>query len=199
MRSLAVLLPLALAGCATTGGGGGAPGWSCAAQSAEGPVRAGSVRALGSRGELRSGRTDFDLNLAGTAPARLLAEWQAEEGVLEIAEGRFRFRMSPGTSAGEPGQLVLAGGTTTYRSRAFSPGLSELAVSGRDLAALLASRAPLRLVRLARDGRELGSAPVDRSTFDLALERARQADAAALASAADYRRLCQREERIIPT
>lgn len=194
-----LFLTLFLSGCATTGIDDPSLGWFCSAETAEGPARAVSHRGLSYQGELQTGRTQFDLTLAGTAPARLLAEWQVDRGLPEMAEGRYRFRMTREVVPAEPGQLQLVGGGVILRGRDWSPGVGELAVSGRELAALLGSGAAIRLRTVARDGRELGSVPLGRSSFDLALQLARQADAGALAKAADYRSLCERQQRIIPT
>lgn len=201
MRSLGVLAAsLFLSACATTGGlDDRSLGWACTAEATGEAVRALSHRSLDFQGGLRRGRTEFDLTLAGTAPARLLADWDARDGVPELGEGRYRFRMSRHVVPAEPGQIQLVGGAVALRSGTWSPGLSELRVSGRELAELLAGGSPLVLRTVGRDGRVLGSAPLERAAFERALQLARQADAASLAKAADYRRLCQREERIIPT
>jgi hypothetical protein len=107
--------------------------------------------------------------------------------------------MSRQVVPGEPGQLQLVSAGTILKTSGWSPGLAELSVSGRELAPALGGGGALGLRLVARDGRLLGSAPVDRSAFGLALQLARQADAATLAKAADFQRLCQREERIIVT
>lgn len=199
MRAAFLALTLLLGGCATRGLDDRSLGWFCTAQANEGAARATSHRSLTFDGRLREGWTEFDLTLAGDQPARLLAEWRESGSLPELAEGRYRFRMSRHVVPSEPGRLQLVGGNAVLGTSDWSPGLTEVSVSGRTLASVLGSGGALGLRLVARDGRPLGSVAVDRSAFDLALGLARQADASALAKAADFSRLCQREERIVVT
>jgi hypothetical protein len=194
---LLALLALTLSACATTGGGEDQRlGWVCTAEATSGPARASSVRVLDFQGFARNGQTEFDLTLAGSAPARILVSWDRST-LPEVAEGRYRFRMN--APAAQPAQLQLVVGNQQVARTGFAPGLVELAVAGRNVGPQLLSGAALGLRLVGRDGRSLGSIGVDRASFDLAIELARQANANVLARASDFRNQCQRETRIIPT
>lgn len=199
MKRFLPLLALGLTACANTGGGGDRRlGWFCSAEANSGPVRASSHRLVNFQGDPREGRTEFDLTLPGDQPARLLASWDRSD-LPEVAEGRYRFRMSRNVVPAEPGQLQLVVGNQLVGRSDFSPGLAEVSVSGRDIGPQLLAGAAVGLRLVARDGRALGSVAVDRASFDLAVQLARQANAAALAKASDFRNQCQRQERIIVT
>jgi hypothetical protein len=198
VRAALLALVLLVPGCATIARDDSPLGWFCSAEANLAPVRASSYQALDVDGGLREGRTQLDLTLAGDQPARLLADWDGT-GVPEVAGGRYRFRMSRHVVPSEPGQLQLVAANRVLSRSDWSPGLTELTVSGRVIAPELASGAALQLLLVGRDGRRLGTAAVDRSSFDQAVQLSRQANAGVLAKATDFRRQCQREERIILT
>jgi hypothetical protein len=198
-RFLLPLLAIVLPACATTGSPDDRRlGWSCSAEANNGPVRASSHRQLNFQGQQREGQTQFDLTLAGNHPARLLADWD-RSNLPEVAEGRYRFRMSRQFMPAEAGQLQLVVGDRVVARSAWSPDLAEVVVNGRDIGPQLLAGAAVGLRLVARDGRSLGSVGVDRASFDLAVQLARQANANVLAKATDFRTQCQREERIIVT
>jgi hypothetical protein len=198
-RPFVVLLTLAAASCATPGGvENRGLGWVCSAEASDGSVRASSFRRLGFQGDLRAGRTEFDLPLAGSLPARVLAEWDGSD-LPELAKGRYRFRLSRPSVPAEPAQLQLVVGDLVVARGFWSPGLAEVSVRGRDIGPQLLAGAAAGLRLVTREGRSLGSVPVDRTGFDLAIQLSRQANADVLSKATDHRRQCQREQRIIPT
>jgi hypothetical protein len=198
-RALLALPILVLSACATPAGTNDrSRGWFCSAEANSGQVHASSHRELDFQGGPREGRSEFDLTLAGNQPARLLADWEGSR-LPKIAEGRYRFRMSRHVVPAEPGQLQLVIGNAVAARSGWSPGLAELTVSGRDIGPQLLSGAAMGLRLVAPDGRSLGSVGVDRESFDLAVQLARQANAAVLAKASDFRNQCQREEKIIVT
>jgi hypothetical protein len=196
---LLALLALTLAGCATTSGGEDRRlGWVCTAEATSGPVRASSLRVLDFQGFARNEQTEFAMSLPGNPPANVFASWDRAT-LPEIAEGRYRFRMSRQPVPGEPARLQLVVGNQMVAQSALVPGLAEVAVNGRDIGPQLLSGAAMGLRLVTRDGRSLGSTGIDRASFDLAIELARQANANVLARASDFRNQCRREERITVT
>nr|WP_314442062.1 hypothetical protein [uncultured Sphingomonas sp.] len=199
MRLLPALAVLSLSACTTTGGvGDRSLGWFCSAEASSGAARASAHRLLTFQGEARNGRTEFDLTIAGTPSARVFAEWDRSD-LPQLADARYRFRMARATVPAEPAQLQLVVGNAVAARSQFSPGLAEVGANGRDIGPQLLAGAAVGLRLVTRDGRALGSVGLDRASFDLAVQLARQANASALAKASDFRNQCQREQRIIPT
>jgi hypothetical protein len=159
-----------------------AESFTCTADAGGSGLTARTQRLLDRRGDLRSGTTIVQLPLTGAA-ATLQATWQVRDGLPEVARGIYLFRV-PAAPAGT-WQLAALGKPIRAKD-------GSLALSGKQFSALLAGGAPIRLILAGRDGREQGRAVLDRSTFDAAIDLARQSDARGLAMAANFRSLCPR-------
>lgn len=154
-----------------------AESFTCTADAGGSGLTARTQRLLDRRGDLRGGTTSVELPLTGAA-ASLQATWQVRDGLPEVARGLYRFQV-PVAPAGT-WQLAALGKPIRARN-------GNLALTGKQFSALLASGAPIQLILAGRDGREQNRAALDRSAFAAAVDLARQADARALARAFDYR------------
>lgn len=154
--------------------------FTCTAEASGGGLQARTQRLLDRRGDLRDGTTTVELPLAGGAGS-LRASWRVQDGLPQVARGRYLFRLPAVANA----EWQLASQGKPVRA---PDGL--LALSGEQFRAALASGTPLQLTLRTRDRQEQGSRTIDAAGFAVALDLARQADARALAKAADYRAAC---------
>ncbi len=77
--------------------------------------------------------------------------------------------------------------------------MHDFPIGGRALEQLLARDGDLVLQLRSRTGALILHTGILRASFDEGLSLARQADGGSLAASADPARLCQREQRIVPT
>lgn len=156
--------------------------FTCTAEASGGGLEARTRRLLDLRGELRGGETKVDIPLPDGA-GLLRASWDVENGLPQVALGRYQFELAPAADA----EWQLARPGKPLRAKA-----GILALSGKDFSALLSGGTPIELILAGRDGQERARRTLDTAAFAAALDLARQADARALAQSADPRGHCTR-------
>lgn len=194
-----LLLPavLALAGCATT------PdrlGWTCVGQASSADIQASSLRDLDRNASFRRGTAEWVRRPPPSEPLEVRAAWELGNDIVEGARASVRFRTSRAMVPGEVRRLEISGTQGILATSGWSPGpLHEISLRGADLQPVAAGGRPLAVRLVTRAGGTLFDLPVDPALFTRGLDLVRQADGASLAASADYMRLCERKQRIIPT
>ena len=190
---LAGLITLAamLGGCATMEQD--RLGWTCIGQAGDAASRATSYRVLTHEGQQRSGATEWS-RARGSDLVDLSARWSGDRGLPELNDGRFVFRIDPGSFAQVPGRVVLYSDAGQVASPFGTGSIRTIEVNGSQLRALRGRDLSLGIALYNRQGQLMAGSGIEWSALDQGLEFARKADATSLAASADYPRLCKRRQ-----
>jgi hypothetical protein len=192
---MAVLGALLLAGCATTSNE--RLSYVCSSKLSDGLHAASSIRLLDWQGNYRSGHTEW-FRAQGSDSVDAHARWD-DPDLPQTDRASYTFRIVTNAFPTEGGQVRLYSDAGTVNS-AFGTGtLRQIRVNGRQLASLRGTEESLGIAAFNRRDELMGGSGITWADLDRGLELARQANARSLAASTDYRRLCQREQRIIVT
>jgi len=194
---LAAFLPalaLALAGCATVPDGG--PGWVCRGEARDGLHAATSTRLLDRQGDFRQDRTEWFREM-GQDSVDARAEWTRVD-LPERDSATYTFRIVTAAHPTDAGQVRVRSDRGEVGSAFGTGSIRVIRISGRQFAALRGTDGSLGIAAYNRRGELMGASGITWADLDRGLDLARQANARSLAASADYRRSCQREQRMTP-
>jgi hypothetical protein len=191
-------LAVALSACSTVPPGENRRlGWICTNEARDELHRATSIRMLTFAGEVRSEQIEW-FRSAGTDLADARAEWNGGD-LPERERATYTFRIVADSFATAVGQVRVYSSKGEIGSAWGQGGLRTIQINGRQLAALRDDGESLGIAAYNRRNQLMAGSGILWSDLDRGLELARQANARSLAAGADFRRLCQREQRIVTT